>query len=319
MKNVVKNVVALDQENGVIVAVVNGDKSTIFDPKHFSLPNGGGVVVADGNVWKERNSTSTSQYCWKTKEDRKAFLELLEQSGYRAIQVSNKLASDVMYMYPQYEMKSEHAVAALYDYVREQTNKTGRFDSGHPVRESRGDISHGERAIATNLFLRLQNEYEYNTPFIEDVIRIAYSALNRNDRSLFDLKKTKVKVGSPRRLAAVAVCVWDENGSLRMYKGKPWGIGFITRRIIGLSGVMRGTGDTAPGNPMRAALRFIGGRSRKKNKVNPEQRSRLDKCVRILIRAFDKNGAITPLTHPVRTEDSILPAIMVGKSFAKAA
>jgi hypothetical protein len=145
----------------------------------------------------------------------------------------------------------------------------------------------------SNDFLILQNSGGYESPWMEDVLQIAFNALAKDDRILFRMKKTKATVTSPRALAAVAIAVYDPDGKLREYNGKPWGTGFIVRRVLGLNGVMRGTGSLAPGNPMRAALRYTG--RRWGDKVNREERSHADRLTRDLIRAFRAHGPIRPV------------------------
>jgi hypothetical protein len=283
------NVIAIDQENKGLVMMVN--ERDIVEPFDVgNLPPGGGIVVGDGNCWKPSNGKSKSQFMTQVELD--DLTAKLRANGYTPITVANKLASTVQQnsVYNQAD-----AVIALNEYAVAQVKAHGSFDSGHEVRASRGDISFGQRAVVSDDFLIVQNSGGYDSPWMEDVIRIAFEALDKNDRPLFDLKKTKPSVGSHRRLAAVAITVFDPwTGQLREYKGKPWGTQFIVRRVLGLNGVMRGTGPNAPGNPMRAALRCVG--RRWGAKINREERAQFDKLIRVLIRAFRENGPIRPVS-----------------------
>jgi hypothetical protein len=331
------NVIAIDQEGHTLVMTVNGSQDKVpFDPD--SLPVGGGIVVGDGNCWKPNNGKSASQFL--TEEELDDILASLAAQGYRAITVATKLARDVQirsgYAQPD-------AVIALGEYVVDQVSRNGSFDSGHPVRPDGGDNSFGQRLTVTDDFLYVQNSGGYDSPFIEDIIEIAWATLEHksqwdklskeerravlskkerpgltekerahfkkqlddmktSDAQLFSFKKTMPVVDSPRRLAAVACAVYDPfSGQLRTHDGKPWGVSFIVRRVIGLCGAMRGTGPKAPGNPMRAALRYVGKRSG--DKVNRAERARTDKLVRELIRAFQAHGAV----RPADTEGATLP------------
>ncbi len=285
----IQNVIAIDQENYQLVMTINGgDEITLFDVK--SLPSGGGIVVGDGNCWAPSNGRSKSQFLSQDELD--SLIAELTDSGYRAITVANKMARSIQF---QYGLEQAKAVIGLGKYARNQVNLHGSFDSGHEVRQFRGDISYGQRKIVTDDFLMVQNSGGYESPWMDDAISIAFDALDKDDRPLFDIKKTMLKVNSPRRLAAIAVAVYDPwTGKLREYHGKPWGMGFIIRHVIGLNGVMRGTGEKAPGNPMRAALRCVG--RRYGDKVNAPERAHFDKLCRDLIRAFQKHGDIRPVS-----------------------
>lgn len=322
------NLIALDQERGGIVAVINGvahwDPDTteisvddlslphLFDPvRHLNqLPVGGGIVVADGNTWSVRNELSVSQYCWADEVSRADFIEALAERGYRAINVANKLTES---LYRRNGLPQALAVVALYRYAHAQVSSSrGRpsagqaaspsalpcgceehwsFDSGYPVRPSHGDISFGMRRDVTQSFLRLQNNDGYQSAFAADVVDIAWTALDREGRQCFNLKLTKPTCDSRNRLMAVAACTHDpDTGQMRTYQGKPWGVGFITRHIIGLNGTMRGTGLRSPGNPMRAVLRVLG--RRHGAKVNRDERAALDRATRTLIRALQQHPMI---------------------------
>lgn len=253
-----------------------------------NLPDGGGIVVGDGNCWKPNNGRSKSQFMTQAELDE--LTAALRAKGYRPITVANKLANTVQVQSPY---SKDEAVIALNEYAVELVRRTGSFDSGHEVRASRGDISFGERTTVVNDFLTIQNNGGYDSPWMEDVIQIAFDTLSKEDRPLFRLKKTICQVTSPRALAAIAVAVYDPwTGQLRTYNGKPWGMGFIVRRILGLNGVMRGTGVLAPGNPMRAALRYVG--KRYGDKIDKASRAKEDKLTRVLIRAFQSHGPIRP-------------------------
>ena len=309
------HIVTLDQEQKALVAVINGSAPAVFDPAADidRLPQGGGYVVADGNAWAVRNELSQSQYCWPTQDALDAFLNELSDRGYRAVTVANKLANTV---YQRSEYDQADAVRALYDYVHAQTSVgKGRdlpgdpddqgqqvlgcgsctrhyaFDSGHPVRPARGDKSFGQRDIVSAHFLRVQNTDGYTSAFAQEIIDAAWHALDRDGRKLFNLAIRTPTCSSPNRLMAVASCTHDPfTGQLRTHNGQPWGVGFITRHVIGLSGAMRGTGEGAPGNPMRAVLRVLG--RRHGDKVNREERAQMDRYVRVLIRAFQERGDI---------------------------
>lgn len=310
------NIVTIDQENHAIHAVVNGAATVVFDPAADldTLPAGGGYVVADGNTWSVRNERSQSQYCWDTETDLAEFITALGSRGYRAVTVANKLANTLC---TTYQVAQADAVRALYFYVHDQVSQpTGRaepdqlgtasgplvcgctshssFDSGHSVRlgPPRGDASFGARAQVTSSFLVLQNTGGYDSPFADAVVAVAWDALDGRGRALFNMlaKSPVCHVANRNRLMAVAVCTHDPaTGALRMHGGRRWGLAFITGRVIGLNGTMRGTGDRAPGNPMRAVLRVLGRRSGAK--VNRAERAELDRHVGVLIRALG--------THPV--------------------
>lgn len=302
------NVVALDQENHALVAVINGAGPVPFDPVAglAALPAGGGLVIADGNAWSVRNPLSASQYCWPTAAAREQFLAGLAARGYTAIHVANKLANT---LYLREGLPQADAVLALSRYAHTQIARHGRFDSGHPVRDSRGDISFGQREQVTVAFLRLQNTGGYATAFTQEVITIAWHAFHaladsdparsRALKKIFGLAQRTPALssnGSPNKVTAVACCTHDpDTGTLRTHAGAPWGREFITRRIIGLSGAMRGTGALAPGNPMRAVLRALG--RRHGEKINAGERSLTDAGVRILIRALQEHPQL-PTARP---------------------
>ena len=251
----IQNVVAIDQENKTLVMMVN-DREEVEPFDVDNLPEGGGIVVGDGNCWKASNGKSKSQFMTQAELDE--LTATLRAKGYKPITVANKLANTVQ-QNSVYEPKE--AVIALNDYAVELVERNGSFDSGHEVRASRGDISYGQRAIVTDDFLTVQNSGGYDSPWMEDVLSIAFATLAKSDRPLFRMAKTTSKVTSARCLAAIAVAVFDPwTGNVRTYNGNPWGMGFIVRHVLGLNGAMRGTGMLAPGNPMRAALRFTGKR-----------------------------------------------------------
>jgi len=336
------NIVALDQEQGGIMAVINGRREwstpdatpdgtdwradermpQLFDPvADLSwLPAGGGFVVGDGNLWAVRNELSVSQYCWPDHATRERFIDELEKRGYKAFQISNKLAES---LYRKEGVAQALAVVALYHYTEELVGRTGSFDSGYTVRASRGDNSFGQRRQVVEDFLRLQNMKGYESGFADDVVQIAFDALSRDQRPLFGLGKTKASCKSRNRLMAVAVCTHDPvTGLLRTHEGQPWGMGFITRHILGLNGVMRGTGERSPGNPMRAVLRILG--RRHGDKVDAAERAALDKAVRDVIRALrahpqlrtssSAGGSTTPLsTGPEYTVALSHPASTAGE------
>lgn len=322
---VAANIVALDQEQGGILAVVNGASPALFDPldpAHLAgLPAGGGYVVADANTWAVRNQFSQSQYCWATEPARAAFLAALAALGYRSMVVANKLANS---LYVSSGHSQADAVIALYDYVHHQiADPKGRpmpvgtgpvlgcgacthhwsFDSGHAVRPTAAatiDISCGQRKLVARDFLVAQNDGGYVSAFADDAIAIAWAALDRPGRAALNLKKTRPEAaGSRNRLLAVAVCTHDPaTGVLRTHQGRPWGVGFITKRVIGLCGTMRGTGERAPGNPMRAVLRVLGRRSG--TKANPAERAVTDRAVRTVIRALQQHPVLPrPPGHAV--------------------
>ena len=306
------NIVALDQERKAIVAVVNGGMPVIFDPVRdvANLPTGGGYVVADANVWAVRNDLSKSQYCWETEADRDAFVNALESAGYRAIVVANMLAKT---LYMRQGLPQSDAVRALYTYVHDQVSSPkGRsaaplttslgcgtctyhwtFDSGHPVRPPAAgsvDQSFGQRRIVARDFLRLQNDGGYESDFAQDALAVAWAAWTPEQREAMGLKKTR-PTGQANRVAAIAVCTHDpDTGQLRTHEGAPWGRNFIMRHLIGLNGVMRGTGPLAPGNPMRAQLRLCG--RRHGAKTNRESRALMDQAVRVAIHALQQHPVL---------------------------
>ena len=315
------NVIALDQEDKTLVGTIDGETFFQADKQNFDwLPDGGGHVVADGNAFGVRNELSASQFCFENEADREAFVQYLESRGYVVRSIANHLAYPIRLRYG-YEPKD--AALALWKYAKEQLSHGGRFDTGHRPRTSQGDISFGVRALVERDFLRLQNSGGYNSPFIADVVEIAFGSLSKEDRSFFDLNKTWPKntpqdwtplelLGSARRISAVAACVYNLDGTLRLGPDGPLGTNFIVRNVIGLNGAMKGTGDKAAGNPMRAALRCIGARSispvngvipelktngkkvRKQDLVNPAERTHMDKLVRTMIKAFRAHGPIRP-------------------------
>jgi hypothetical protein len=280
------------------------------------LPEGGGIVVADGNTWSVRNDLSVSQYCWPDEESRATFLAALDERGYKAISVSNKLTES---LYRSAGMTQPLAVVALYHYAARLVEANGSFDSGHAVRPSRGDNSFGQRRTVVEDFLRLQNTNGYDSPFADDVVKIAWAALTPELRPLFRLNKRSAicKPADRNRLMAVAVCTHDpRTGVRRTHQGRAWGMGFITRHIIGLNGVMRGTGERAPGNPMRAVLRILG--RRHSDKINAAERSDMDRSIRIIIRALQAPpqlscASASSSTGPVATEASSLSDLTAGE------
>lgn len=310
MQTVIKNVIAIDQEEGKFVMTINGDDVKLpFDPN--SLPLGGGIVAGDGNCWKTNNGKSKSQFMSSSELDE--LTATLHLNGYRAIVVANMLAHKIQL---SYRLTQADAVIGLGKYAMAQVAMHGSFDSGHEVRPNPypdNDNSFGERQIVTDDFLRVQNDGGYNSPWMADVIEIAFHTFDDADRRLFGFTaKSKPSISNPFKLAAIAVAVYDPwTGKLRMHEGKPWGLGFITRRIIGLNGLGRGTGPNAPGNPMRAALRAIGGRCwlpsdlgelkpkgnpvRKQDCINRAERAHFDRLIRDLIRAFQMHGDIRPV------------------------
>lgn len=300
------NIVTLDQEKRGLVAVLDGADAVPFDTTLDLdlLPVGGGLVIADANVWSVNTGKSQSQYCWPTSESRETFLAALAERGYTAVLVPNVLANR---LYLAYGFKQADAVSALYAYAHDQVRRPvrdgepqascgcthhGTFDSGHPVRESAGDNSYGVRAEATDAFLFLQNSGGYESPFAEAVTRLAWENLDRAGRDLFSIQVRTPTCKAPARLMAVAACTHDPlTGQLRTHQGRPLGKQFITRRVIGLNGMMRGTGEGAPGNPMRAVLRIRGIRSvGRKHAVDKEARAELDRYVGQLITLLQRHG-----------------------------
>jgi hypothetical protein len=303
------NIFAIDQEDHSLVFTGDGEIQETLNVDTFLkfldlLPSGPGLVIGDGNAWAVQNEYSVSQFGWKSQDDLDYFLAELNRRGYRAITIPNRLAK---VLYHRYDMEQADAVLALWIHADKIVKMYGSFDSGHEVRGVRGDnsfldpVASGKygrdvfnREVVVRDFLRLQNTGGYDSPFGEDIVNIAWHALGKDERALFDLKKTMPKVNSLRRIAAVAVAVYDpRTGQLRTYKGRPWGTNFIVRRIIGLNGMMTGTGSRAPGNPMRAALRAVG--RRWGDKCDAEERAQFDKLVRVLIKAFRAYGSVRPV------------------------
>ena len=279
------NIIAVDQEGKSLAVITNGDLTIARSYDEISLPDGGGIVVGDTNVWAVANDYSQSQFAFESEEARQATLDRLADAGYRSVSVANKYAQA---QYINRGMAQADAVDALYLAVREQVETNGRFDSGKPVRGNRGDVSYGQRDLVVKDFLSMQNAEGYTTPFLAHGISIAWDALDRDGKRLFNLKQRTPEVStSPNRIAAVLVCTHDpKTGLRREHNGQPWGINFIVRRIIGLNGMMRGTGTLSPGNPMRAVLRVLG--RRWGDKVDAHERSQMDKYVKVLIREFQK-------------------------------
>ena len=299
----------------MLVMTVNGGKEVwVFNVD--DLPPGGGIVVGDGNCWKPSNGKSKSQFMTDAKLDE--LTGKLRAAGYVPITVANKLAGDIQ---RRSDFDPSDAVIALGEYAMRQVASRGSFDSGHEVRASRGDISFGQRAIVSDDFLVLQNSGGYNSEWMEDVIAIAhdclaidydaddmhkghaaYKACSKEDKNLIEVVRYELNLfnlsphgtlnGAARLLAAVAILVYDLDGKLRMHNGKPWGMGFIVRHVLGLNGVMRGTGLLAPGNPMRAALRRA---ERSWSEIHQDERAHTDKLIRDLIRAFRAHGPIRPV------------------------
>jgi hypothetical protein len=326
-----QHIIAVDQEGKELVCVIDDDGTASFDP--YGIPDGGGLIVADANAFGVKNERSKSQFGWESEEDLLSWVDWAEERGYTVRKIPNHLAYDLHRPYdlkewsyrlvkagwkvqqekrpsggkewvatkagdPEsprtWKLYSGNAIWALYDYAVDTVQRTGRFDTGTRPGPSRGDNSFGQRAVVSDDFLRLQNNEGYVSPFAEEVVQIAFDALDREDRPRFNLclnKRALSSNGSFRLLAAVAVCTHDPyTGEIRRDpSGKPWGLVFITKRIIGLNGQMRGMGDKAPGNPMRAALRRA---NRYWDKNDPEERSRMDRLVRVLIRAFQEHEVI---------------------------
>lgn len=284
-----KNIITLDQEKHGLAVVINGEETIdVTNPFDIVLPDGGGVVVADGNVWGVVNEKSVSQFVWDCLDTRQKFLDAAANQGYHCIAVSNKYAANQYYKrgYAQAD-----AVRALYEEVAEQVDRHDRFDSGKPVRESRGDVSNGERATVALDFLRLQNAGGYESEFVQRAIEIAWNNLDTEGKKLFNLKIRSPKSDSPNRLCAVLVCTHDpETRERRIYNGKPWGKRFIIRNILCLNGTMMGTGALSPGTPMRAVLRILG--RRHGDKVNEQERTALDRQVKKLVGIFQQHAEI---------------------------
>lgn len=283
-----QNIVAIDQEIRGLAVVINGERTQIANFEDLALPFGGGVIVADSNVWAVGNGLSQSQYCFVSEDERDKWISFFAGLNYDSISVSTKYAK-VQYM--KRGTSQADAVDALYLAVKEQVDDVGRFDSGKPVRETRGDTSYGQRDIVVKDFLRMQNSGGYDSEFLDKAVKIAWDALDKEGKKLFNLKITKPEASSPNRISAVLVCTHDPaTGLRREHDGKPWGSKFIVRRILCLNGMMQGTGTLSPGSPMRAVLRILG--RRWGDKINAEERSALDRQVKILIRAFQQHEKI---------------------------
>ena len=309
------NVVAIDQENRGIVAVVNSGPTTPMTPSTFAaqLPSGGGIVVGDANVWSVRTPFSVSQYCWSTQADLDEFVEALAAAGYQAVVVANKFANNLI---AKHKVVQAEAVRALCAEVHDQLERSARavqtapagsglpcgcaahgtFDGGHVLRPSRGDRSFGQREVVSRSFLRLQNTGGYQSPFAEDIIQLAWEHLDGEGREVFGMLKTRPECKVPSKLMAIAVCThYPGTGELRMRDGQPWGLNFIVRHVIALNGNMSGTGARTAGNPMRAVLRVRGIRAPgRRLPVDKAARARLDLYVRELIRVFQEHGPVRP-------------------------
>lgn len=300
-----EHVIALDQENRGLVAVIDGAIPVPFDP-HSSLgalPVGGGYVVADQNAWAVRNPRSQSQYCWDTQADLDQFLDELAVRGYRAMAVANKTANN---LYVRARLEQADAVIALADHVHRKIGSPAAgpgniawcgciahrtFDGGSrvlPGKVATIDRSFGQRTLVVDDFLVLQNRPGgYTSAFMDAALAIAWGALDREGRDLLGMLKTRCEAKSLNRVAAIAVCTHSPwTGGLRTHGGAPWGVGFICDRVIGLNGAMQGTGAGAAGNPMRAVLRSLG-----KGK-SPEKLGPTDRAVRTVIRALQAHPAL---------------------------
>lgn len=314
----VRNIVTLDQEGKGLVAVVNGGAPVVFDPTAGAagLPSGGGYVVADANVWAVRNERSQAQFCWATDAELAWFVESVRAAGYQERVVSNTLAKSaiIRYGYSQAEavcalwqlvhdqvcaagVRDEGAVAGVFGCGRKCVH--GRYDGGHRVRLGRSepvDRSFGERDRVVDSFLMVQNTPgAYESGFVAAAAQIAFDALDRHDRPLLNLNKTKVGTQSRNRVVALAVCTHDPlTGERRMFEGRPWGSGFIFGRVIGLNGVMCGTGLRTAGNPMRAVLRGLG-RRRTADAVDREARAAIDRAARLVVRALQEHATLPPI------------------------
>lgn len=178
------------------------------------------------------------------------------------------------------------------------------FDSAHPVRPARGDASFGLREVVARDFLREQNRYEWRSLFTRTVVDLVWYALVDPERplvahedggaleplsaaeraeclKLFDFANTKPSCKSPNKLMAVACATHDPStGALRRHPGSgaPLGIGFLTHRLLGLNGTLRGPGRTGAGSPPRAVLRALGRRIGPKRDV-PKKQSAEEKAV----------------------------------------
>ena len=194
------NIITLDQELRGLAVVTNGKRSQISSFDELSLPPGGGVIVADSNVWAVNNGLSQSQYCFNSDEAREEKLQGFADRGYKSISVSNKYAR-TLYLRRNYTQAD--AVEALYEEVEEQINENGLFSSGKPVRETRGDVSRGMRDVVSMDFLRMQNSGGYESEFLRSGIEIAWNALDKRGKQLFNLKITKPEATSPNRVSSI--------------------------------------------------------------------------------------------------------------------
>lgn len=268
------NIVALDQEQGGIVAVVNGSEPFQFHADELGcLPPGGGWVVADVNTWAVRQPLSLSQYCWESQAQRDHFVEELSALGYVARGISNQLANR---LYRNAGMSACDAVRALARHVHTAVASDSgpgglwcgtcgshqRFDGGRTIRQGPDmtvDRSFGVRAEVSAAFLRIQSDLGYRCAFVDAAVTAVWEGLTPTQRDLMNLRRRTPTAVHPGRVAAVAVCTHDPStGRLRIFEGRPWGVRFICRRVIGLNGQMTGTGPSAAGNPMRAMLRAVG-------------------------------------------------------------
>jgi hypothetical protein len=282
------NIVALDQEQHAIVAVINGAATTMFDPANDldQLPDGGGVVVADENVWAVRNPLSQSQYCWTDHDTLDEFLNQLTDRGYHAVSVPNRAARN-MYVRARYDQAD--AVRALAEHVHDRVadghtdgplwcgcRAHRRYDGGRPVRSAarnRCDRSYGQRGDVVTDFLHLQNDIGYDNAFLDAAVDIVHAALTPDQRDLLNLLKRKPCAKNRNRVAVVAVCTHDPwTGQLRTHNGQRWGRSFIRERVLGLNGTMQGVGARTAGNPMRAVLRSLG-RGKKPERLNATDRA----------------------------------------------
>ena len=298
-----ENIIVVDQEQGKIVMTRDGKTVDDFDPAR--LPAGGGYIVGDTNVLAVQNETSVSQYGWKDSDARRRFLALAHAQGYRVLSVSNKHANKAKRRYDPDGPKALELLT-LHADVREKIARTGRYDSGRPVTgvDSAGvDSSHGERDKASLDFLRIQNGgKKYDCDFVRMAIAVAHSALDKYGKTLFGLQVRKPVSKSPNKIVAVAVAVLDSTGRPRTFNGRLFGIGFITRNVLGLNGTISGVKNG--GSPMRAVLRVLGRRS-KPGKIDKAERAAFDRYVKTLIHAFQA-------TYPVLTAGSTSPALSAG-------
>lgn len=320
------NIIALDQEEGGLVAVVNGVRyPDLFHPASDAgttllavLPAGGGLIVADTNAWQVRNELSVAQFAWSDYEDLTRFLAGAGERGYACRSIPNRLART---LYLRAQLPTTHAAEALYRYgvTQVQCSPGATFDAGQPVRitSTGSDNSFGHRAGVVRDFLRQQNLYAYDTPFGDDVVTIARASLSRRELALLNVSISKDGsascTGSKRnRLIAVAVCTHDpETGMRRGYEGRPWSGNFIVRRLLGLNGTTSGVGTRTAGNPMRATLRMRSqraislhdvkdpvtkkatGATELRNKINAAERRESDAAVRALIRALQAHPRVS--------------------------